>query len=68
MTTALAPKPVHYLKKDADGHLYSVPEGEVFVFDMAVEEIQNAEWMSDEHTQLCYDFDMNFMQYRKDER
>ena len=66
MNTALVTKPVKYLKLDAEGNVYAIPENEEFAFTMAVEDIQNAEWGSLEWSQFCYDFELNFSQYKKD--
>lgn len=50
MTTELATRP-NYLKTDADGNWYSIPAAQEQSFTMAVEEIQNADFMSNEwHT------------------
>jgi hypothetical protein len=46
MTTAIATKNI--LKKDCDGHWYSIPENQVDHFIQLVESIQNSEFMSDE--------------------
>jgi hypothetical protein len=67
MTTALAQKAIKYIKHDADGNLYSIPEAEEFAFTMAVEEIQNADWGSDEWGRLNDELFLNFGQYRKED-
>lgn len=46
MTTAIAEKNV--LKKDADGHWYSIPANEADSFVQAVEAVMLAEFMSDD--------------------
>lgn len=48
MTTAIAEKSTNVLKKDADGHWYSIPANEVDGFVQAVEAVMLAEFMSDE--------------------
>jgi hypothetical protein len=66
MNTATLPKPVKYLKQDADGNIYAIPESEEFSFTMAVEEIQNAEWGSDEWGRLTDELQHSYGQYRKE--
>lgn len=65
MNTATTNKPVKYLKKDADGNLYAIPESEVFPFTVAVEEIQNADFGSPEWHQLTDDLFQNYSPYLK---
>jgi hypothetical protein len=67
MNTALVTKPVKYLKLDAEGNVYAIPENEEFSFTMAVEDIQNAEWGSDEWLILTDELTHNFGQYRKED-
>jgi len=66
MNTTTATKPVKYLKQDADGNLYAIPENEVFPFTMAVESIQNADFGSNEWHQLTDDLFQNYSPYRKE--
>lgn len=66
MTTALATKPVNYLKWDDMGVKYAVPANEVDAFTYALEAIENADWGSDERDACIDDFTARFGCYRKD--
>ncbi len=66
MNTALAQKPVLYVKFDSMGVRYAVPENEVDAFTYADEAVENAEWGSRERDELIDDFNARFDEYRKD--
>ena len=55
------------LKKDLDGHWYSIPEYLVNSFVQSVESIQNAEFMTDEWYEANDDFNNQFASYMKGE-
>jgi hypothetical protein len=65
MNTALATRP-NVLKKDNDGHWYSIPENMVDSFIQMVEAIQNAEFMSDEWYEATDELNDQFGSYMKD--
>lgn len=58
MTTEI--KERNILRKDCDGHRYSIPENKLSHFTQLVEAIENAEFMSDEwydaNDDLCEEF------------
>lgn len=66
MNTALAQKPVLYVKFDNAGNRYAVPEKEVNAFTYADEAVMNADWGSAEADELMDDFNARFGEYRKD--
>ena len=51
------------LKKDNDGHWYSLPPKEVDAFVQAVEAVLNADFMSDEWYEANDDLNDRFGQY-----
>lgn len=55
------------LKKDCDGHWYSIPDDEVDNFIQAIEAIQNAEFMSEEWYSANDDLNDRFGCYMKAE-
>jgi hypothetical protein len=65
MTTAIADKSSNVLKKDADGHWYSIPAAEVDAFVQAVEAVMLAEFMSDEWYEATDDLNDRYGSYMR---
>jgi hypothetical protein len=66
MTTELKDRP-NLLKTDADGNWYSIPAKEVDSFTLAVEEIQNADFMSSAWHDACNDLKNRFGGYLRED-
>jgi hypothetical protein len=66
MTTTLIDRPKNILKKDWDGHWYSIPEKMLDHFIQLVETVENSEIFSNEWYDAIDDLENEFGEYRKE--